>query len=112
MREFRFAVRNTVPIFFTYLFIGIAFGILMSESGYGVLLSTASAFFIFAGSMQFVAVNLLTGGVSLLTVALTTLLVNARHLFYGISMVDRYRNTGTVSPSRRRSMRRIMSSGA
>ena len=58
MKEFRFAIKNTVPIFFTYLFIGIAFGILMSEAGYGVLLSTASAFFIFAGSMQIVGVDL------------------------------------------------------
>ena len=58
MEELRFAIKNTIPIFFTYLFIGIAFGILMSEAGYGVLLSTASAFFIFAGSMQIVGVDL------------------------------------------------------
>ena len=70
MKELRFAFRNTFPIFFTYLFIGIAFGILMSDSGYGVLLSAASAFFIFAGSMQLVMVPMMTSGASLLSLAL------------------------------------------
>ena len=46
MKEFRFAVKNTIPIFFTYLFIGIAFGILMSDAGYSILLTTASSLFI------------------------------------------------------------------
>ncbi len=57
MKEFRFAIKNTIPIFFTYLFIGIAFGILMSDAGYSVLLTTASSFFIFAGSMHVVTVD-------------------------------------------------------
>lgn len=54
--------------------------------------------FIYAGSMQFVAVSLMTGGASLLTAAITTLMVNARHLFYGISMVERYKNAGAKKP--------------
>lgn len=53
---------------------------------------------IYAGSMQYVAISLLTGGASLLTVALTTLMVNARHLFYGISMLDKYKKTGKRKP--------------
>ena len=72
MRELRFAARNTFPIFLTYLFIGIAFGILMSDAGYGVLLSTLSGFFIFAGSMQLVMVPMMTSGASLLSLALMT----------------------------------------
>ena len=64
MQELRFAVRNTIPIFFTYLFIGIAFGMLMSDAGYGVLLSTASGLFIFAGSMQIVMVPMMISGAS------------------------------------------------
>ena len=87
MREFRFAFRNTVPIFFTYLFIGIAFGILMSDAGYGVLLSTASAFFIYAGSMQLVMVPMMTSGASLLSLALMAFFINARHIFYGIGFI-------------------------
>jgi len=54
--------------------------------------------FIYAGSMQYLAVSLLTGGASLITAALTTLMVNARHLFYGISMVESYRGTGKKKP--------------
>lgn len=54
--------------------------------------------FIYAGSMQYVAVDLLTGGASLLAAALMTLMVNARHLFYGISMIDRYKDTGAKKP--------------
>lgn len=91
MKEFRFAVRNTIPIFFTYLFIGIAFGILMSDAGYGVLLSTASAFFIYAGSMQLVMVPMMTSGASLLSLALMTFFINARHIFYGIGFIEKFR---------------------
>lgn len=92
------ALRDTLPVMTGYVFLGFGFGILMSQSGYGVLWSVAMSLFIYAGSMQYVAVPLLTGGASLLTVALTTLVVNARHLFYGISMVDSYKGTGKVKP--------------
>ncbi len=54
--------------------------------------------FIYAGSMEYVAIDLLTGGASLITAAVTTLLVNARHLFYGISMLERYRKAGRYAP--------------
>ena len=98
MKELRFAFRNTFPIFFTYLFIGIAFGILMSDSGYGVLLSAASAFFIFAGSMQLVMVPMMTSGASLLSLALMTFFINARHIFYGIGFIEKFRNMGWRCP--------------
>ncbi len=81
-----------------YIFLGFGFGILMQQNGYGVLLSVAMSAFIYAGSMQYVAVGLLTSGVGLITAALTTLLVNARHLFYGISMIDSYKGTGRKKP--------------
>ena len=98
MKEFRFAIKNTVPIFFTYLFIGIAFGILMSDAGYGVLLSTASAFFIFAGSMQIVMVPMMTSGASLISIAIMTFFINARHLFYGIGFIEQFRSMGWKKP--------------
>ena len=98
MKELRFAFRNTFPIFFTYLFIGIAFGILMSDSGYGVLLSAASAFFIFAGSMQLVMVPMMTSGASLLSLALMTFFINARHIFYGIGFIEMFRKMGWRCP--------------
>lgn len=94
MQELKFAIKNTIPIFFTYLFIGIAFGILTVDAGYSVLLSVASAFFIFAGSMQLVMIPMMTSGASLITLALMTFFINARHIFYGISFVERFRRMG------------------
>lgn len=92
------AFLDTVPIMTGYLFLGFGFGILMQQSGFGLLWSAAMSLFIYAGSMQYVAVSLLTGGAGLLTTALTTMVVNARHLFYGISMVDAYKGTGRKKP--------------
>ena len=94
----RTAFRDTIPVMTGYLFLGFGFGILLHQSGYGVLWSFAMSLTIYAGSMQFMTVSLLTGGAGLLTAALTTLVVNARHLFYGISMVDAYRGTGKKKP--------------
>lgn len=92
------AIRSTIPVMAGYLVLGAGYGLLMQSKGYGLLWSLGASLFIYAGSMQFVAAELLTGGASLLTAALTTLLVNARHLFYGISMLPMYRNTGAAKP--------------
>lgn len=96
--ELRQAFKATVPVMAGYIVLGMGFGIILKTKGYGVLWALAMSVFIYAGSMQFVAVDLLTGGASLITVALTTLMVNARHLFYGISMIDRYKNSGAKKP--------------
>lgn len=98
MRELKFALKNTFPIFFTYLFIGIAFGILMNNAGYGIFLSAFSALFIYAGSMQIVMVPMIASGASLWSIALMTLFVNARHLFYGIGFIDTFRKMGWRRP--------------
>lgn len=98
MREFRFAFKQTLPIFFTYLFIGIAFGILMSDAGYSLWLTTASAVFIYAGSMQLVMVPMLTSGASLVTLAIMTFFINARHIFYGIGLIEKFRRMGWRRP--------------
>lgn len=95
---FRTAFLDTVPVMTGYIFLGFGFGILMQRSGFHVLWSAAMSLFIYAGSMQYVAVSLLTSGASLLTAALTTFVVNARHLFYGISMIESYKNTGKKKP--------------
>lgn len=94
----RQAFLNTIPILTGYVCLGFGFGILMQQAGYCLWWGLAMSLFIYAGSMQYVAVGLLTGGVGLLTTALTTLVVNARHLFYGISMVDNYKGTGRKKP--------------
>ena len=98
MKEFRFALKQTVPIFFTYLFLGVAFGVLMSDAGFGAGFSAAAAVFIFAGSLQLVMVPLMASGASLLTIALTSLLINARHIFYGIGFIEKFRRMGARYP--------------
>lgn len=87
----RTAFLDTVPVMTGYVFLGFGFGILMHQNGFGVLWAAAMSLFIYAGSMQYVAVPLLASGAGLLTAALTAFVVNARHLFYGISMVERYK---------------------
>ena len=94
----RTAFLDTVPILTGYVFLGFGFGILLRQNGYGLPWALAMSLFIYAGSMQYMAVSLLSGGAGLLTAALTTLAVNARHLFYGISMVDAYRGAGKKKP--------------
>ena len=81
-----------------YIVLGIGFGILFEKNGYGFWWAVAMSVFIFAGSMQYVAVGLITGGASLISTALTTLMVNARHLFYGVSMINKYKGAGWKKP--------------
>lgn len=94
----RTAFLDTVPVMAGYVFLGFGFGILMHQCGFGVLWAGAMSLFIYAGSMQYVAIPLLTSGASLLTCAMTAFVVNARHLFYGISMVDAYKGMGKKKP--------------
>lgn len=89
---------KSLPVMAGYLVLGFGFGILLEKSGYGVLWALAMSIFIYAGSMQYVAISLLTSGASLISAALTTIMVNARHLFYGISMIERYKGAGKKKP--------------
>lgn len=97
-RVIKQALLTSLPVMAGYVVLGIGFGILLRAAGYGVWWSAAMALFVFAGSMQYVGVDLIAGGASILTMALTTLMVNARHLFYSISMVDRYKDAGPLKP--------------
>ena len=92
------AFYSSVPVMAAYLVLGAGFGILMRNAGYGVIWAASMSLFMFAGSMQYVGVGLLTGGASVLTTALTTVMVNARHLFYSISMIGRYKDAGKYKP--------------
>ena len=89
---------KSLPVFAGYLFLGFGFGILLQKGGYGLVWAIAMCVTIFGGSMQYVAVTLLTSHASLLTVAITTLLVNARYIFYGISMIEHYKGSGLMKP--------------
>ena len=92
------AFYKSLPVMAGYVVLGIGFGILLRSAGYGVLWAFAMSVFIYAGSMQYVGVGLLSGGASVITTILTTLMVNARHLFYSISMIDRYKDFGKYKP--------------
>ena len=89
---------KSLPVMAGYVVLAIGFGILMKEAGYGLFWSFLMSFTIYAGSMQYVAVSLLSSGASLISAALTTLMVNARHLFYGVSMIDKYKEAGKKKP--------------
>ncbi|MCH5188735.1 MAG: AzlC family ABC transporter permease, partial [Oscillospiraceae bacterium] len=78
------AFYKSIPVLAGYVVLGIGFGILMRSAGYGVVWAASMSVFIFAGSMQYVGVGLLSGGASALTTVITTIMVNARHLFYSI----------------------------
>ena len=93
-RAFRAAFPYTIPIFAGFWFLGMTYGIYMNVSGFSFWYPMLMSLTIFAGSMEFVAVNLLLGAFNPLQALAMTLMINARHLFYGISMLDKYRGTG------------------
>ena len=95
---FRRAVKATLPVMAGYLVLGIGFGVLMHSRGLGLGWTALMSIFIYAGSMQYVGVELLTTGAGLLSTALMTLMINARHFFYGLSMLDKYKNMGKGTP--------------
>lgn len=84
----------TLPIFAGFWFLGLTYGIYMNVSGFSFLYPMFMSLLIFAGSVEFVAVNMLLGAFNPLQAVLMTVMINARHLFYGISMLDRYKGTG------------------
>ena len=98
MKTINYALVQTLPVMAGYLVLGLGFGVLLESKGYGVLWAFAMGVLIYAGSMQYLAIDLLAGGASLISAALMTLMVNARHLFYGVSMLERYRDMGPVKP--------------
>jgi 4-azaleucine resistance transporter AzlC len=83
---------------FGYLFLGLGFGILLQEAGYNALWAFFGSLFIYAGSMQYFMVPLLVTGAPLITVAVMTLLINSRHIFYGLGFIDQYRRMGWKYP--------------
>lgn len=94
LRIVKQAFLRTVPVMMGYVVLGIAFGLLLQKAGYHWLWALGISVFVFAGSMQFVLVGLLMQQAPLATVAVTTLLVNSRHLFYGLSFIDRFKQMG------------------
>ena len=94
----KIALRESLPILLSYVFIAIAFGITMSDAGYPWYLSLLSSVAVYTGAFQFVLVSLMAGGASLMTVAVTALLMNSRQTFYALSFVDEFRSMGKKAP--------------
>ena len=86
------AIHDTIPVMTGYIVLGMGFGILLGTKGYGVLWALLMGVMIYSGTMQFVAIDMFTAGTALGDVAVTALMMGARHIFYGISMSGRYRN--------------------
>ncbi len=93
-KAFRQVLKDTLPVLTGYLFLGSGFGILLREAGYGIGWAFFMGLCMFAGSGQYLAVSLLASQASLISTAVATLLVNARHLFYGISLIEDYKDAG------------------
>ena len=88
------AFPRTLPVMAGYLFLGIGFGILLESKGFSFLWAFFMSVIIYAGSMQYVAIDLLAAGAGLISTAIMTVMIQIRHLFYGLSLIDKYKNTG------------------
>lgn len=95
-KAFKAAFPSTIPVLTGFLTLGIAYGILMQTKGYGVLWAFLMSAVCFCGSMQFAAITLLTSGFNPVGAFLLSLLVNARHLFYGLSLLQKYKGMGKM----------------
>lgn len=94
MKAFKAALPHTIPICVGFLFLGMSYGFLMRSKGFSFVYPMLMSLFIYAGSMEFVTVNLLLSAFNPIYAFALTLMVNARHLFYGISMLEKYKNCG------------------
>lgn len=95
MRE---AFIASIPVMMGYIVLGMAFGMLLESEGYSFLYALAMSVFIYAGSMQFVAIDLLISGATVINTMIMTLLINARHLVYGLSMIKKFEDMGKLKP--------------
>lgn len=96
--ELRYAFPRTVPIMVGYLFLGAAYGILMNVNGYGVVWTAVISIFVYAGSLQYLGITMLAAAVHPVAALAMSLMLNARHLFYGISMLEKYGNLKHFRP--------------
>lgn len=94
MKTFRYALRHSFPIFISFAPVGLAYGVLMQTAGYNFVWTGACSLFVLAGSLQFLMMTFFAGGVSLATVAIMALLLNSRHIFYGLSFIEKFRSFG------------------
>lgn len=95
---FIFALKKSLPVLFGYLFLGSAFGIMLYDAGYNFIWAIFISLIVYAGSGQFLLVSLLSSAASVPTVAVMTLFINSRHMFYGLSFIDKFKKGGWRYP--------------
>lgn len=93
-KAFQYSLKHSIPILISFIPVGIAYGILMQTSGLNWVWTGACSLFIFAGSLQFLAVSFFAGGISLVSVTVMALLLNSRHIFYGIPFIEQWKTYG------------------
>lgn len=98
MKSLKKGFIKSLPIMFGYIFLGCGFGILIENSGYGLIWSLMASIFIYSGTAQFMLVSFLTAPVPLYSVILLTLFMSARHMFYGLSFTERFKRMGKLYP--------------
>lgn len=95
---FRFALKKSLPVLFGYLFLGSAFGIMLYDAGYNFIWAIFISLFVYAGSGQFLLVDLLASASPIPTAAFMTLFINSRHMFYGLSFIEKFKKGGWRYP--------------
>lgn len=93
-KEMKYAFVNTTPVLFSYIFLGMAFGIMMQEAGYGPLWSLPCSTFIYTGAFQMALVGFLKSEAPILTICFTALAMGSRHIFYGLSFIEDFKKMG------------------
>jgi len=96
--EFIFALRTTIPVLLGYFAIGIAFGLLLQRTGYPWFLAPIMSLTIYAGAAQFLAIGMFAAATGMFEIAVATVLLNARHVVYGLSLLDRFETAGKFKP--------------
>ena len=97
-KSFKRAFRDSLPIMAGYLALGIGYGVLLQSKGYSFWWAILMSVTMFAGSRHYAGVDFMASGASLLTTGFMTLIINCRHFFYGVSLLEKYRGTGAAKP--------------
>ena len=97
-KAFQYALVRSIPVMLGYIFLGIAFGLVLQKAGLGPGWASLISLVVYAGSMQFALVGILTSGLGFVTTAVMTLFINSRHAFYGLTFIERFKKFKKAYP--------------
>jgi 4-azaleucine resistance transporter AzlC len=92
------AIKRTLPVLFGYVPLGMAFGFMLNNQGYGAKIAGLMSLFVYGGSCQYMALELFRSGAPLMTIFVTSLFLSVRHVVYGLTMLEKFRGTGKIKP--------------